>query len=142
MSATIRMRILFVCVENSNRSQIAEAFARIHGHDSVEAFNAGSNPSGQINPKAIEAMRAVGYDLSKHKSKSLAELPGVEFDFVATMGCGDECPLVRARLHEDWQIPDPREMPPEEFRAVRDMIEDKVLATLRKLKIAGHRRGD
>jgi protein-tyrosine-phosphatase len=134
MPETIRMRLLFVCVENSNRSQMAEAFARIHGRDSVEAFSAGSNPSGQINPKAIDAMRAVGYDLSAHKSKSLAELPDVEFDFVATMGCGDACPNVRARLREDWQIPDPREMPSEEFRAVRDAIEAKVLAILERLK--------
>ena len=133
-------RLLFVCVENSNRSQMAEAFARIHGADSVEVFSAGSRPSGQINPKAIEAMRAVGYDLSEHKSKSLAELPTVEFDFVATMGCGDECPLIRALHREDWNIPDPRDMSPEEFRAVRDTIEDKVLVTLRKLKVTGHRR--
>jgi protein-tyrosine-phosphatase len=136
-----RQWILFVCVENSNRSQMAEAFARIHGRDSVEAFSAGSNPSGEINPKAIDAMRSVGYDLSTHTSKPLQDLPDVEFDFVATMGCGDACPNVRARAHEDWQIPDPREMSPEEFRAVRDAIENKVLATLRRLKITGHRRG-
>ena len=142
MSDANRPRILFVCVENSNRSQMAEAFARIYGGDSIEVFSAGSNPSRQINPKAIDAMRSVGYDLSKHTSKSLTDLPDVEFDFVATMGCGDECPNVRARLHEDWQIPDPREMPPEEFRAVRDVIKDKVLAMLRKLEVDGHRLGD
>ncbi len=133
-------KLLFVCVENSNRSQMAEAFARIHGGHSVEAFSAGSRPSGQINPLAIEAMRAVGYELSLHTSKSLSELPDFEFDFVATMGCGDECPLVRAKLREDWKIPDPKEMPPEEFRAVRDAIEAKVLVALRKLQVAGHRR--
>jgi protein-tyrosine-phosphatase len=133
-------RVLFVCVENSNRSQMAEAFARIHGGESVEAFSAGSRPSGQINPKAIEVMQAVGYDLSRHRSKSLAELPDIEFDFVATMGCGDECPLVSARLREDWNIPDPKEMPPEEFRAVRDLIENKVFGLLRKLRIANHQR--
>src|ERR1041385_3103956 len=142
MSDANRPRILFVCVENSNRSQMAEAFARIYGGDSIEVFSAGSNPSRQINPKAIDAMRSVGYDLSKHTSKSLTDLPDVEFDFVATMGCGDECPNVRARLHEDWQIPAPRERPPEEFRAVRDVIKDKVLAMLRKLEVDGHRLGD
>ena len=133
-------RLLFVCVENSNRSQMAEAFARIHGGESVEAFSAGSNPSGQINPKAIEAMRAVGYDLSKHKSKTLAELPDVEFDFVATMGCGDECPLVRARRHRDWAIPDPKNMTDQQFRAVRDLIEANVVALLRDLRVTGHLR--
>jgi arsenate reductase len=119
-------RLLFVCVENSNRSQMAEAFARIHGGDSVAAFSAGSRPSGQVNPRAIEAMKEIGYDLSRHRSKSLAEIPDVEFDFVATMGCGDECPFVRAKRREDWEIPDPKDLPPEEFRAVRDMIEAKV----------------
>ena len=133
-------RLLFVCVENSNRSQMAEAFARIHGRRSVEAFSAGSNPSGQISAKAIEAMWAIGYDLSLHRSKSLSELPDVEFDFVATMGCGDQCPALRARRREDWQIPDPREMPLDEFRAVRDAIEDRVLIILRELRINGHRR--
>lgn len=126
-------RVLFVCVENSNRSQMAEAFARMHGAGKVEAFSSGSRPSGKVNPKAIEAMRELGYDLTTHRSKSLTEIPDVEYDFVATMGCGDECPFVRAKRREDWQIPDPRNMPPEEFRKVRDLIETKIkhlLATL------------
>jgi len=126
-------RMLFVCVENSNRSQMAEAFARIYGGANVGAYSAGSRPSGSINPKAIEAMKEIGYDLSQHHSKSLSELPDVEFDFVATIGCGDECPFVRARLREDWDIPDPREMPLEEFRAVRDLIESKVRETIIRL---------
>src|SRR5216684_7190366 len=97
-------RLLFVCVENSNRSQMAEAFARIHGGERIEAYSAGSRPSGTINPKAIAAMREIGYDLSRHESKSLSSIPEIEYDFVATMGCGDECPLVRAKQHEDWDI--------------------------------------
>ena len=140
MHAVETKKLLFVCVENSNRSQMAEAFARIYGRDSVEVFSAGSNPSGQINPQAIEAMRAVGYDLSKHKSKSLADLPQVEFDFVATMGCGDECPFVRARRRQDWKIPDPRDMSDHDFRAVRDLIEANVIAALRDLRVTGHLR--
>ena len=126
-------RVLFVCVENSNRSQIAEAFARIHGGDRVEAHSAGSRPSGKVNPKAIEAMRELGYDLSQHQSKSLTDIPSVEYDAAVTMGCGDECPLVRSKLREDWQIPDPKTLPPEEFRKVRDLIEQRVLALLAKL---------
>ncbi len=125
-----RKLLLFVCVENSNRSQMAEAFARIHGGDKVETYSAGSRPSGNINPKAIAAMKEIGYDLSKHRSKSLSELPDNEFDFVATMGCGDECPFVRAKRREDWDIPDPKDLPPEEFRAVRDLIEAKVKASI------------
>jgi len=126
-------RLLFVCVENSNRSQMAEAFARIHGGGGVEAWSAGSRPSGRVSPRAIEAMRELGYDLAAHASKSLDELPAVEFDAVVTMGCGDACPFVPAKRRLDWQIPDPRELPPAEFRAVRDRIERDVRALLEEL---------
>ena len=125
-------RMLFVCVENSNRSQMAEAFARVHGGEAVEAFSAGSRPSGTINPKAVTTMRELGYDLSLHTSKSLNEVPDIEYDFVATMGCGDECPFIRAKQREDWEIPDPKYMDAEGFREVRDQIETKV-----KTAIAG-----
>ena len=120
------MRILFVCVENSNRSQMAEAFARIRGGDRVEVYSAGSRPSGQVNPKAIEAMRELDYDLSQHRSKSLDDVPQVEFDYAITMGCSDECPHVHAKQREDWQIPDPKALPADEFRQVRDLIDSKV----------------
>ena len=119
-------RLLFVCVENSNRSQMAQAFARIHGGDSVEAYSAGSRPSGKINPKAVEAMKELGYDLTSHASKSLKDVPPVEFDVTVTMGCGDACPMIPAKRREDWQIPDPRELGPAEFRDVRDLIGRKV----------------
>ena len=127
------IRLLFVCVENSNRSQIAEAFARIHDGTGVEAYSAGSRPSGKINPKAIEAMRERGYDLSKHQSKGLDNLPDVVFDVAVTMGCGDACPTTRAKRHIDWQIPDPREMPLDQFREVRDLIEGKVKELLNEV---------
>ncbi len=97
MSELTRKSVLFVCVENSNRSQMAEAFARIHGAGKVEAFSAGSRPSGRVNPKAVEAMKEVGYDLTTHRSKGLDDFNGKEVDFAVTMGCGDECPLVRAK---------------------------------------------
>jgi arsenate reductase len=126
-------RVIFVCVENSNRSQMAQAFANIHGGPDVEAHSAGSRPSGRVNPKAVEAMRELGYDLTTHQSKGLDEFNGREFDAAVTMGCGDECPLVLTKRREDWQIPDPREMPPEEFRRVRDLIERKVKELLARL---------
>ena len=78
-------------------------------------------------------MRELGYDLAAHRSKSLAELPAVEFDAVVTMGCGDACPVVPAKRRLDWQIPDPREMPSEEFRKVRDLIRTKVEGLLKEL---------
>jgi protein-tyrosine-phosphatase len=125
--------VLFVCVENSNRSQMAEAFARMHGGGRVEAMSAGSRPSGRINPKAIEAMKELGYELTTHTSKGLETFNGRAVDVAVTMGCGDECPLVLADRREDWQIPDPREMSPEEFRGVRDLIESKVRTLLASL---------
>jgi arsenate reductase (thioredoxin) len=125
--------ILFVCVENANRSQMAEAFARIHGGKRVEAHSAGSRPSGKVNPRAAEFMREVGYDLSAHGSKSLDQFNGQPIDVAVTMGCGDACPMVRARRREEWNIPDPKDLPPEQYRQVRDLIEQKVkdlLATI------------
>jgi arsenate reductase len=127
-------RLLFVCVENSNRSQMAEAFARIHGGELVEAFSAGSRPAGTINPRAVAAMREIGYDLSQHSSKPLLDIPDVEYDFVATMGCGDECPFIRAKQREDWEIPDPKNMDEAGLRAIRNQIEARIkslIATLR-----------
>lgn len=129
-------RILFVCVENSNRSQMAEAFARIHGAGRVEAASAGSKPSGRVNPKAVEAMKELGYDLTTHTSKGLDEFNGQHMDVAVTMGCGDECPLVRADQRADWKIPDPRDMTPEEFRGVRNLIEQKVKDLLADLEAA------
>lgn len=126
-------RMLFVCVENSNRSQMAEAFARAHGGEAVEAFSAGSRPSGTINPKAVTTMRELGYDLSLHTSKSLNEVPDIEYDFVATMGCGDECPFIRAKQREDWEIPDPKNMDAEGFREIRDQIETRVKTVIASL---------
>jgi protein-tyrosine-phosphatase len=125
--------VLFVCVENSNRSQMAEAFARIHGAGHVTAYSAGSRPSGKVNPKAVEAMQELGYDLTAHASKGLEAFNGTAVDVAVTMGCGDECPLVLADRREDWQIPDPRDMTPEEFRGVRDLIESKVKALIASL---------
>ena len=126
-------RVLFVCVENSNRSQMAEAFARIHGAGRVEAASAGSKPSGRVNPKAVQAMQELGYDLTTHVSKGLEEFNGRHVDVAVTMGCGDECPLVHAGQRVDWQIPDPRDMTPEQFRGVRDLIERKVVELLATL---------
>jgi len=127
--------LLFVCVENSNRSQMAEAFARMLGGERVRAASAGSRPSGRINPKAVEAMKELGYDLTSHSSKGLEAFNNTPVDVAVTMGCGDECPLVIAGRREDWQIPDPREMSPDEFRGVRDLIEMKVRELLASLDL-------
>ena len=127
-------KILFVCVENSNRSQMSQAFATIHGGDQISAYSAGSRPSGKINPKAIAAMKELGFDLSAHQSKSLEEVKQyAPFDIVVTMGCGDACPWMPAKKFVDWTIPDPRDMNEEDFRKVRDLIQEKVKGLLSEL---------
>jgi arsenate reductase len=126
--------VLFVCIENSCRSQMAEAFARRLAEDVIEPYSAGSRPSGDVNPKAIQSMANLGYDLGNQHSKSLAELPHKKFDYVISMGCGDECPLIPATHHDDWDIPDPKDMPLEEFRLVRNQIRDQVEALANKIR--------
>ena len=122
-----KKKLLFVCVENSNRSQMSQAFARILGGENVEAYSAGSRPSGVVNPKAIAAMKELNYDLTTHDSKSLDEVKAfAPFDAVVTMGCGDACPWMPAKQIIDWQIPDPKHMEPAEFNEVRDFIKGKV----------------
>ena len=127
-------KLLFVCIENSNRSQMSQAFAKIHGGQNVESYSAGSKPSGIVNPKAIAAMKEMAYDLSAHDSKSLEEVKEfAPFDAVITMGCGDACPWMPAKKFVDWVIPDPKHMEPAEFNQVRDFIEQKVKQLLKEL---------
>ncbi len=130
----MKKKVLFVCVENSNRSQMSQAFAKILGGENVEAYSAGSKPSGIVNPKAIAAMKELNYDLSVHDSKSLQEVEQyAPFDAVVTMGCGDACPWMPAKRFVDWEIPDPKHMEPAEFNQVRDYIKDKVQQLLTEL---------
>lgn len=130
-SVNDKPHLLFVCVENSNRSQMSEAFARLHGGSRIVACSAGSRPSGIINPKAVAAMRARGVDLlASHHSKGLDALPDVEWDWVVTMGCGDACPHLPAKHRDDWPLPDPKHMDPDDFNQVRDEIEQRVMALL------------
>lgn len=130
------INLLFVCIENANRSQMAQAFATMHGGAQVAAYSAGSRPSGVVNPKAIAHMAELGYDLSTHKSESLDEVRDKEFDYVVTMGCGDACPFIVAKHRLDWQIPDPKHLEPAEFRQVRALVERQVLALLREAGIS------
>ena len=126
--------ILFVCIENSNRSQIAQAFATMYGGSDVMAYSAGSRPSGKVNPKAVAAMKEFDYDLTTHTSKSLDDLPAITFDYAITMGCGDACPLVQASHRLDWSIPDPRDMDEEAYWQVIDMIGEKVKGVIEQLQ--------
>lgn len=125
--------VLFVCVENSCRSQLAEAFGHIHKSGDICIYSAGSSPSGQVNPKAVAVMAELGYDMSAHQSQSLEEMPEIEYDAVITMGCGDNCPWVQGGIREDWGLADPKHMPVEEFRQLRSEIENRVVDLLGRL---------
>jgi len=120
------IKILFVCVENACRSQIAQGFAEALGKEQVKAYSAGSRPSSQINPLAIEVMKEKGIDLSGRRPKGLNDLPHVEMDYLITMGCEETCPAVPTKKMIEWAIPDPKGKSTDVFRNVRDMIEGKV----------------
>lgn len=114
--------VLFVCIANSFRSQMAEAMAKSLVGSEWEIWSAGSAPSGRIHPLAIQLMQELGYDLSAHRSKGLDQVPAHHWDYVVTMGCGDACPIVPARQRLDWQISDPAGLPFEEARKIRDHL--------------------
>ena len=126
-------KILFVCVENSCRSQIAEAYGKMLGDGLVEVYSSGSRPSGRVNPKAIQSMAELDYDLSSHQSIGLDAVPKIAFDYAITVGCGDECPMIDATNRVDWDIPDPKHMDAAEFSKIRDLIGERVKDLLRSL---------
>ncbi len=130
--------VLFVCVENSCRSQLAEAFINIHAQNQVNAYSAGSAPSGKINPKAIASLAHLNYDLKGHNSKSLKDIPDIEFEWAITMGCGDSCPNVRAKNREDWKLPNPADFTEDEFHSVRDLVELRVKGLIKQITKAQH----
>ena len=133
-------KVLFVCVENSCRSQMAEGFARRRGRGILEAYSAGSKPSGVINPLAIEVMRESGIDISAQASKGFDALNARSFDYVVTLGCHDVCPFVPARQHIEWDIEDPKGKGIEFFRTARSRIEEKVIGLIQE--IAADNKGE
>jgi len=127
-------KVLFVCVENSCRSQMAEAFGKMHGEGVIDVYSSGSKPSGIVNPKAIAAMAAIGYDLNSHISLGLDKVPQEKYEYAITMGCGDECPMIDANNREDWALPDPKHMDSIEFNRIRDIIEAEVKELIGKIR--------
>ena len=126
-------RVLFVCIENACRSQMAAGFARLHGANRAEAHSEGSKPADAVNPRAIALMAERGCDISSQEPKGLNAFADQRFDAVVTMGCGDACPWLPARIREDWALPDPKHLPDDEFRAIRDDIERRVQGLLSQL---------
>jgi protein-tyrosine-phosphatase len=126
-------KVLFVCVENARRSQMAQGFAEALGREKVEVYSAGSRPSQQIDPMVIEVMKEKGIDLSSKRPKSLNDLPSIEMDYLVTMGCEETCPAVLAKKIIEWEIPDPKGRPIDEVRRIRDMLEAKVKMLLEEV---------
>jgi len=128
------VRILFACVGNSGRSQMAEGFCRALGKD-VECASAGSNPETEVSPNAIVVMKDVGIDISRARPKGFKDLPSLKFDYLATMGCEVECPFLPGAKMVQWEIPDPYGKDLAEFRRVRDIIEAEVTRLLSDLNL-------
>jgi protein-tyrosine-phosphatase len=126
-------KILFVCVENAGRSQMAQGFAEALAKGRLVAYSAGSRPSSHLNPLVIEVMKEKDIDLSDRRPKGLNDLPSMEMDYLITMGCEETCPAVRARKILEWQIPDPKGKPIDEIRRIRDMVEAKVKTLLEEV---------
>jgi len=127
-------KVLFVCVQNASRSQMAQGFAEAFGKGRVEVYSAGSRPSFEINPLAIEVMKEKGIDLSNRRPKGLNEVPPVEMDYLITMGCEESCPSVLTKKLIEREIPDPKGKSIEVFRQVRDLIEDKIKVLLKEVE--------
>ena len=125
--------ILFVCVHNAGRSQMAAAYAQALGGDRIEVRSAGSEPADQINPNAIAVMAEEGIDITGNAPKILTTDAVRESDVVITMGCGDTCPIFPGKRYEDWNVADPAGQPIEVVRDIRDDIQARVTALLRDI---------
>jgi len=126
-------KVLFVCVHNAGRSQIAAALLDHHADGRVEVRSAGTTPAGQINPAVIAVMDEIGIDLSKEFPKPLSDEAVEASDVIVTMGCGDACPVFPGKRYLDWELPDPAGKCVEEVRAIRDQIDDRVKELLAEL---------
>jgi len=125
--------VLFVCVHNAGRSQMAVGYLRALGGDAVEVLSAGSAPKDTINPVAVEAMAEEGIDISAHVPKVLTVDAVRESDVVITMGCGDACPIFPGKRYEDWELDDPAGQGIEAVRPIRDEIRGRIEALLTEL---------
>ncbi len=128
-----KKRIVFICVENARRSQMAQGFAEAFGQGKVEVYSAGSRPASQIDPLVIEVMKEKGIDLSSKRPKSLNDLPSKEMDYLVTMGCEETCPAIPAKKIIEWDIPDPKGKSIEFYREIRDLVENKVKAFIKEI---------
>jgi protein-tyrosine-phosphatase len=125
--------VLFVCVHNAGRSQMAAALLERHAAGAVVVRSAGSTPADEINPAVLDAMAEVGIDLSKEVPKLLTTQAVEGSDVVVTMGCGDACPVFPGKRYLEWELDDPSGKPIDEVRAIRDQIDERVKSLVREL---------
>jgi arsenate reductase (thioredoxin) len=126
-------RVLFVCLHNAGRSQMSRAFFTQMAHGAHEARSAGTSPGDRVHPEVVAAMREIGIDLSAQTPQKLTDELAGWADVVVTMGCGNRCPYIPGRRYVDWDLPDPKGMPPAEVRRVRDEIRRRVRELMREL---------
>ena len=125
-----RPEVLFVCVHNAGRSQMAAGLLDHHAHGRVVVRSAGSTPAAEINPAVVEVMREIGVDISTEYPKPLRDDAVQASDVVITMGCGDACPIYPGKRYEDWELEDPAGKTVEQVRPIRDEIDRRVRALL------------
>ena len=135
MKSANRPVVLFVCVHNAGRSQMAAGFLRHLAGDRVEVLSAGSEPADKVNPVAVEAMAEVGVDISGEQPKLLRDTAVREADVVITMGCGDACPIHPGKRYEDWDLPDPAGRPLAAVRLIRDEVATRIKKLLESLAV-------
>jgi arsenate reductase len=128
--------ILFLCIHNAGRSQMAAAFARQLGAEQVVVHSAGSDPGERLNPAVVSAMSEKGLDISNEAPKRLTDEMGRTADVIVTMGCGDECPVYLGKRYVDWGLTDPAGLPLEEVRPIRDEIEFRVEGLIAELLVS------
>lgn len=135
---TAKPSVLFVCVHNAGRSQMAAAYLRALAGDRIEVRSAGSAPADRLNPAAVQAMAEDGIDMSAELPKILTTGAVKESDLVITMGCGDTCPVFPGKRYEDWELEDPAGQGVEAVRAIRDDIRGRVQALIKYLEETHH----
>jgi arsenate reductase len=126
--------VLFVCLHNAGRSQMSEALFEQAAAGRHSAASAGTTPAEQVHPQVVEAMREVGVELTGRRPKALTTEAAEQADVVVTMGCGDECPYIPGKRYIDWALPDPKGLPLEEVRAIRDDIGRRVVQLVSELE--------
>ena len=137
--STDKPYVLFLCVHNAGRSQMAAGWLSHLAGDGVEVFSGGSEPASQVNPSAVQAMKEVGIDISSASPQPWTDEIVGAADVVVTMGCGDACPIVPGTRYEDWGLPDPAGQDVEAVRPIRDDIEGRVRELMAELGVAAVR---